>query len=288
MTGDRVCVFNRRRMKTPGESEKISSPLPTRISLALRKRFLLLAAGTAFFALAIVSILSIRGADFNGDLLPDDWEAAHGFSTNGLPNTNLPPSVLVGWWQFDDASQTNVLDRSGNSLTGSLINFPSFPFVPGVFSNALSFTTNSYVSFEGTNAFLCLTNSFTISLWFSGSNAVEETTLIEWTSANSNTWELSVTTNGAAQLRFSDASLNVQIVSGGTNAVNVRDSLWHHLAGVYDFSSSNSTVYVDGRAEATEVITNWDPFCADTFGFGIISIPPPNAPFLLDEARLYN
>ena len=243
--------------------------------------------GIALFISALITAVSFS-TDFDQDRLPDDWEALHGFSTNGLPSTNVVYSQLVGWWQMDDTSQTNVLDRSTNNLVGTLINFPAFPFVEGVFSNALAFTTNSYVSFATPNGVLDLGNSFTISLWFLGTNATEETTLIEWNDVNTNTWELSVDTNGAAQFRFGDSEANVQIVKRDPGATDIRENHWHHLAGSYDAMSSNAILYVDGSVEASLVLTNWGPTTVNTFGFGIISIPPPNAPFSLDEVRLYS
>jgi hypothetical protein len=248
----------------------------------MRKRCLLAA------TLAPVVLVAAWGADYDVDGLPDEWEAQCGFSTNGLPNTNLTLAALVGWWQFDDTSQTNVLDRSTNNLTGTLSGFPGFPFVEGLYSNALAFTTNSYVSFAAPNEVLDLTNSFSISVWFRGTNATEETTLFEWSGLNTNAWELSVTTNGSAQLRFADAAANAQAIGAGTNGVNVRDGEWHHLAGVYDHTTSNATLYVNGAVDAVGLLTNWNPAGVDFVGFGIISIPPPNAPFALDEARLYS
>src|SRR5262245_58235304 len=72
--------------------------------------------------LAACSLLMMSSAapaaDFDNDGLPDDWQAQYGFSTNGYASTNL-----VGWWQMNDGSKTNVVDRSGRSLTGMLTNF---------------------------------------------------------------------------------------------------------------------------------------------------------------------
>jgi hypothetical protein len=82
--------------------------------------------------LVLTTVLQTRAADFDADGLPDDFEATYGFSTNGLPNTNLTLSALVGWWQMDDTSQTNVVDRGSSNLTGTLTNFTGFPFVTGI------------------------------------------------------------------------------------------------------------------------------------------------------------
>ncbi len=240
----------------------------------------------SLLAAACLNLPAAHADDFDADGLPDDWEAQYGFSTNGLPNPGLPASALMGWWQMD-ANSADVLDRSDNELTGARFHFETSPVVAGLFSNALAFTTNSYVSFDPNSAALDLTNSFTVSLWFWSTNNTEETTLVEWGSLNTNLWELSIATNGVARFRFADPDANVQTVMD-TNAVfHIRDGQWHHLAGVFNHLTSNAWLYVDGAVAATAAVTNWAPAEADYFALGIIETPPPNEPFLLDEVRLY-
>ncbi|MCC7518713.1 MAG: fibronectin type III domain-containing protein [Verrucomicrobiae bacterium] len=229
-----------------------------------------------------LGLIWLRAADFDRDGLPDDWQAAHGFATNGYAATNL-----VGWWQMDDAGQTNVLDRSGNTVTGVLNNFPASPFVTGLFSNALSFETNSYVSF-GTNGTFSLTDGFTMSAWLRGSNAVGEAVLARWAGTNTNAWSLVVGTNGIARLNFIDSGSQVQSVAGSGGALNVFDNQWHHVAGVYSTAGSNATLYVDGTPEATATITNWSVGTAALFELGNSNPAITGTPFVLDEVRLYN
>lgn len=234
------------------------------------------------------------GSDFDADGLPDEWEAKHGLRTQGLT-----PDI-VGWWQMDDASQNNVADRTNHHLDGMLHDFASFPFVTGLFSNALEFTDHSYVSFDPINDVLNVTN-FTISVWFRGSPTGEKITLARWSDHDANEWELAVNPNGAVQLQFSDSASNTQTVSGGSEALVVTDDQWHHLAGVYDQASSHATVYIDGLAEASITIAHWAPSSVKSFTFGksplaaqsptlhSSSSPTPSpSSFLLDEVRLYN
>jgi len=235
--------------------------------------------GSLFLVLsAALLALRLHAADFDKDGLEDSWQAQYGFATNGFASTNL-----VGWWQMDDGSKTNVLDRSGRNLTGKLTNFVAAPFVPGLYNSALSFSANSHVVFPTTNS-LQITNSFTISTWFRGSNANKTTTLARWDSANGKTWHLQISTNGMAQIQFNAATNNVQLIRSTAITPSLYDNQWHHVAAVYNKGSLQATLYVDGDQEAYAWPTSWTPMGFQSFTLGTAT----NAAFVLDEARLYN
>lgn len=233
-------------------------------------------------ALGVVLLGRLWAADFDRDGLADDWQSSHGLATNGYASANL-----VGWWQLDDATQRSVLDRTTNNLTGTLSNFSAFPFVPGLYSSGLQFSTNSFVGF-GNNPALSVTNGFTISFWLSASAASNRTSVVFWQDNNTNSWELAVATNGAAIFEFRDSSALQQTVIASTGAMNIYDNQWHHVAGVYNAGTSNAVLYVDGIPEASQVITNWIPSSVYLFEFGNSSASATNLPFVLDEVRLYN
>ena len=90
---------------------------------------------TAIFILAGLAF----AIDFDNDGLPDEWEIAYGYSTNGYAFSNL-----VIWAQMDQ-SGGSVTDRSLNNLNGTIHQFSDY--VPGLFSNALSFSSNTWVGF---------------------------------------------------------------------------------------------------------------------------------------------
>ncbi len=227
----------------------------------------------------LVFTLSIPAVDFDADGLPDDWQAFYGFATNGYASTNI-----VGWWQMDFTSKTNALDRSGRGNHGTFSGFAPFPFVTGLFSNALSFSTNSQVIFSNTNSALSITNNFTVSVWFRGSNPNKNTTLARWSSANGRAWQIGIFTNGVAQIQFITTSNDLQSVRGPTNSPSLYDNQWHQVTATYNKGSLQATLYVDGDQEAYAWPTNWSPSGVQTFTLGTTA----NFPFLLDEARLYN
>ncbi len=225
----------------------------------------------------IVSLLLMEGlhaADFDGDGLMDSWQIQYGFPTNGYDSTNL-----VAWWQMDQTTGTNVADRTTNSVTGTLSNFTAFPFVTGLYSNAISFSSNSFARFSTNSGILTLSNHFTISTWYNATNTTKRVDVATWRDTNGNSWIFGVQTNGLPRMVFNQIQ-NVQVTNV---AFNVNNSTWHHLAGVYAKSNSVATVYVDGIPLAAATITNWNPKLVSSFLLGVTN----NAVFLLDEARLY-
>jgi len=230
----------------------------------------------AFFIIALA--IFCWAVDFDSDGLPDSWQSTYGFATNGYDSTNI-----VGWWQMDDTSSTNAKDRSVNAVHGAFSNFTAFPFVTGIFSNALSFQTNSFVNFPTNGGALNVTNSFTISAWFLGSNSNKTTTIARWVDVVGSSWEVSVYTNGTSQMIFRDTNQVAQTVRGTSGTLNAYDNQWHQLTGVYSWSDSLATLYVDGTSEAALTVTNWHPQAVASFKMGGAT----NAAFTLDEARLY-
>jgi hypothetical protein len=245
-------------------------------------------------ALLIPHVTRAVDADGNGRL-PDEWESQYGLS----PTTFNHSASIVGWWQFDDASQNNALDRSSHNLTGTFSGFDvATPYVSGLFNTAIGFSNgNSSVSFAGTtnnnnpSSSFNLGAAFTVSMWFLGASATDDTILTEWSGASGDFWSLGITVDGFARLQFingADVKQSVQAVANAAGSINVRDAHWHHIAGVYDAASGTATLYVDGVAQASAIVINWALSPASGFVLGKPDRVSANAPFTLDEVRLYN
>ena len=85
----------------------------------------------------------------------------NGFGTNTTGDTT---TGLVGWWKFDETSGTSAADSSGNSLTGTLTNGPTWT-TAGRIGGALTFDgTNDLVSVAD-NAVLDLSTTGSLSAW---------------------------------------------------------------------------------------------------------------------------
>lgn len=237
----------------------------------------------AAMALILGLIATVRAVDLNHDLLDDAWGTQYGFTSTAISSGDL-----VGWWQMDDSSYSDVRDRSGNALHGTMANFPGSPFSAGLFYDGLSFDSDAYADFSGSA--LNLSSAFTLSLWFKGDTSSYKTTLARWEGSNGCLWDLGVTAGGVTQLTFVDSSSNVTTVAStiGTGAVDVRDDAWHHLAAVYDSTSGVARVYVDGVEEANDSVTGWTFSTATSFVLGNPPGDPANGDFQMDEARLYD
>jgi alpha-tubulin suppressor-like RCC1 family protein len=239
--------------------------------------------GVGILLLAVALPALIWASDWEGDNLPDSWKAHYGLSTNVYD-----PADLVGWWQMEPNTNYLVLDRWTNEINGSLINFPTNPYVTGIFSNALAFPTNAQVNF-GTNAALnSTTNQFTFSAWFqTTTNATQTATIAAWADGQTNSWSVGADTNGEAFITFSNSSGAVQTVEPATNGIPIYDGSWHQVAATYD-TNQVATVYVDGESQASGTITNWSGGPEASFTFGVTNTNSVNPAFTLDETRLYS
>jgi len=237
----------------------------------------------ATFFLAFSLPWLLRAADFNDDSLDDTWEAQYGFSTGAYAATNL-----VGWWQFQGTnSSDNASDSSGHGFNGTLSGFPTLAYGPGLFSNALNFTTNAAVTFPTTNSLLNATNQFTFSAWFQATNNLSQpANIANWRDAAANGWSVGVASNGVANVTFYQGG-SAQVVTGTTGAANLYDGNWHQVAATYTTNQA-ATLYVDGTGEATNTITGWAPGSVSSFAFGTTNTGATNNPYSLDDTRLYN
>jgi len=237
----------------------------------------------ASFVLGILTIglpAILRALDTNGDNLDDAWEAHYGITTGAYSSQNL-----VGWWQLDGPD--NVVDRSPNHIAGTLENFSTNAFGPGLFSNALYFTPQAYVGFAAHVA-LNTPGGMTFSAWIkSPDNATNEATVATWVDAKTNSWSVGIDPKGIAAITFADATRHEQTVGPTTNSATLYDGQWHHLAATWA-PDRTARVYVDGENQDSGVVTNWTPGSVVSFSFGVSDDSATNQAFTMDEVRLYN
>ena len=86
-------------------------------------------------ASALLPALVLVGADFDADLLDDEWEEKYGLSTNAVAG-----EALAGWWQLDATNGTTAVDRGTNGLALTVVEPGANPWTTnGVFYGALTF-----------------------------------------------------------------------------------------------------------------------------------------------------
>jgi len=236
----------------------------------------------AIFGLIALLSSSLYAADNDRDGLPDEWQAAYGFTTNAFA------PKLTAWWQMDDTSKTNVIDRSSSGLNGTLVNFEPSPFELGLFGNALVFAPHSQVQFDGTNAAWNVSKSFTFSSWYKGTNAVVTSTVAHWRDEVGNSWQVDVSIGGTVAFLFEPTGRPSQVLQGTANTMNVNDQEWHHIAAVFDADRSQAVLYVDGTAETNAYVEYWEPGPTQAFSLGNLNPDLSLNRFTLDEVRFYH
>jgi hypothetical protein len=165
----------------------------------------------------------------------------------------LPSSVLdmLGYWRFDDGSGTTAADSSGNGLSGTLVNSPSW--VAGLHGGALSFAgTSQYVDIpfpndakgQGSGLFIPQGNQ-TFAMWIKSTASPVSAMQIVW----GNTWgagcDRMITGAGSGMLQY--YVWDTVVITGKTV---VNDGAWHQVVYVLD-ESAGELAYVDGVLDAS-------------------------------------
>jgi len=189
---------------------------------------------------------------------------------------------------LDGGSIDGVIDSSADGITSNLVNFPHTPspFVPGVVSNALMFTVNSYINLQNTSA-INFIDGFSISLLFSGKSSVQRIPIAQATDTDESNWQLVVTPEGFVRMIFGQSGQTTHTFTASVDQMKVRDGEWHHIGVVYRAQESQVSIYVDGEAEAIGPVLRWE-----FSGLGEMVLGNPSAEevvssFLLDEVRIY-
>ncbi len=166
--------------------------------------------------------------------------------------TNSPPADLIVWWVFGEGNGTNVEDASGNGNNGGLLGDPLPTWANGVTSGALTFDgSQNYV--QSDHAFNQTISAFTIEAWFSAVSASGQNPAI-----------ISTLGDDIGFNSLADIVIYTNSVYNGHNSIGLDlhwgdlllapvgliDGNWHHVAGVWD--GTTSSLYVDGQLVATQ------------------------------------
>ena len=156
-----------------------------------------------------------------------------------LSNIN---SGLIGWWKFDEASGASAADSSGNGITGTLVNAPSW--VAGKINNALDFNgSTQYVTMGDVAALEGLTD-LTISAWISldawpaGGN-------VSFMSGKEDVYKVDIT--DAGKVRFLTGDNWTGSILTSASALSV--ATWYHIVAVKN--GTTKTIYINAVSDAT-------------------------------------
>ena len=182
----------------------------------------------------------VRAIDAAGNLGP--------YSATATTTTPAPTSGLAAAYAFDEGSGTSAADASGSGLTGTLTNGATW----GTGRNA------GAVSLDGANDFvelgnptlLQLTGSMTVSAWVNSAAFPRDDAAIVSKRASSKVgWQLDTTVDrGPRTIGF-----KLTNSSGGDmfryGATEMQANTWYHVTGVYNASSSELHVYLNGQLD---------------------------------------
>ncbi len=223
-------------------------------------------------------------------------------------NQNLS-NGLVGFWKMDESSG-NAVDSSGNGLTATAYNTPTF--TSGKFGNSTSLVAASSQYFDvGDPASGILdfgTSSFSMAAWVKTTATGYQRIISKGNS--------SFTDGYLLQLYTGTGYISTGIGSGGTaansiffyssNAVN--DGNWHHVVAVFNQGTKKAQIFIDGQpsnlTKFTDVgtcgtvvnsnvfdfsaCTNITASSATSFNLGRFSGGNEYYNGQADEARIYN
>ncbi len=155
---------------------------------------------------------------------------------------NLLPSGLVAGYRFNEGAGTTTADLSGNAITGTLRNGPTW--TTGQYGGGLNFAGTSYVDL-GSPAFLQLTGSMTLTAWIRiSTNPGDDGAIVAKLGAAG--WQLKTTPDTGQR------TLGIQISSSTGSTIQrygstvLSAATWYHVAGVYDAAARTLSVYLNG------------------------------------------
>jgi prepilin-type N-terminal cleavage/methylation domain-containing protein len=210
--------------------------------------------------------------------------------------TNYNPG-LVGWWKLDDASGATSTDSSGNGNDGTLTGSPLPTWTTngnGQINGALTFTgTSQYVNVPDAPS-LQLSGSWTVSSWvkiYALPTSGSQITMLEKTAPPGVNYFLDLENNGWTAglgwiVWFQDTIGNPGIAKYIPASVNL--NIWYHLVGVWDSSSGNLYLYLNGQL----VATNHPSIVPSSAGGEPLTIGDPTNRYdqeaTIDDVRVYN
>lgn len=196
------------------------------------------------------------------------------------PVDENPPGGALKFYVNFDASSTNPLMVAVDNIRANFPQDNPLSTIPGIAGNAVQGTAGKYITYAKPNDFASTAKSFTISFWekhddtMTGDNGEGGTQHVFGISSSNGHW-----TKAAMFLLFDERSNNttgsiVKLFVAGKNAngsvsekwfefvgdnrvPGLQDNQWHHLAFVYDATTSEMIFYKDGTKFSTTSQILW-------------------------------
>lgn len=170
------------------------------------------------------------------------------FAMTGMAKA-VPPSNLVGWWQFEGNANDSSSYRNNGTVVGTI------NYVTGKIGNAISLDGASGKYIEVPDANSLDLDTVTLEAWIQISNGdvgSGQRNIVRKGHFGDRTYGLDTVVSGSN--RVLRGWVNVGTTGGATAKIvtgktNLADGKWHHVAMTYDKSSVK--IFVDGSLEGT-------------------------------------
>jgi len=195
-----------------------------------------------------------------------------------LGTSSVQVGAPVAWYKLDESSGNSAADASGNGLTASLVNAPTF--TAGQNGNALTLNgTTQYATVQNAAA-LNPTSAITLSAWVKATDWAGNRRILQ-KGISDNQYRL-LAENGVLKFDLK----NVGSITAALPTVGV----WHLVTGTYD--GTKMTLYVDGVAQVSTAKTGAIATTADALVIGAKRTGDANPGNYfkgsLDDVRVYD
>ena len=205
-----------------------------------------------------------------------------------LPYRMPKTEPMVAWWKLDETDSQTAIDSTGNGRDGRLVGDSAW--CSGRIGGALSFDGEGDYIDCGNDPAFDITDEITVACWIKVS---QFTTFCQAVVAKSDSsWRLQRWWT-TPFMEFSCHGIVTETNELGTvvGSVDVSDSQWHHVAGVYD--GQKICLYIDGNLDNFEFASG--KMALDDYPVLIGSHSYATGPGgrrywngLIDDVRIYN
>jgi hypothetical protein len=201
---------------------------------------------------------------------------------------------LLGYWDFDHGSATQVTDQSGNAGTATLVNGATLGL--GKLGNGLTLGGGTSFATVGDSAALRVGGDITISLWVQhGSLPLTGAYMYYLEKGENDKDNYALGCYGAAQgpslfFEFTDSSNNYNYVQQSSGPV-LSNGQWTHIAFVFDHANGALRFYSNGQLLSTATsVKSLNETITSSLSIGHQNIAGYEFPMngSLDELRIYN
>lgn len=181
-------------------------------------------------------------------------------------------ATLVGSWSLNEGTGTTAGDSSGSGANGTIA---SGSWTSGVVGGALQFNgTSTNVSMGNPSALNIASDSLTIATWFKTSTTGVSRLVSKGNYGWTDGYFLSIGHGAPGRLAMA--------IGAGGNQSNTlfiytqsafNDNQWHHVAGVFDRTANEMSIYVDGVKQAITKVagTGGTVSNGNTLSFGTVT-----------------